>query len=446
MPQLKAAIYARKSTDQAGVADAERSVTRQVEHARGYAERRGWIVAEDSIFVDDGVSGAEFANRPGFLRLMNALKPKPPFQALIMSEGSRLGRETFETVYALKQLLTAGVRVFFYLEDRECSLQNPTDKLLFSVLGATDELERERAHQRTYDAIRRKAQAGRVTGGRTFGYDNVRDASGVRRMVNDREAAVVRRIFELAASGYGLTRIAKLLNDESAASPRAQQGRPAGWAPSSVREVLHRPLYRGEVLWNQSRKRDSWGVKRQAVRPEAEWLRIAAPELAIVSDALWTAAHAQMASQRERYSRSSVRGAPPWGYEPKCLLTGLLRCASCGSGMEARSRSHGSRRAVFYGCTAYHRRGTAVCRNAFVAPIEAAESAVLSAMEASLLHPRVLEAAVHRAVERLCSHQPRKGSSVAAALTKIEKELEHLTAAVAAGGSISRARRRNPRS
>jgi hypothetical protein len=39
-----------------------------------------------------------------------------------MSEESRLGRETIETAYALKQLVTAGVRVFFYLEDRERTL------------------------------------------------------------------------------------------------------------------------------------------------------------------------------------------------------------------------------------------------------------------------------------------------------------------------------------
>jgi DNA invertase Pin-like site-specific DNA recombinase len=76
------------------------------------------------VYVDDGVSGAEFANRPGFLRLMNALKPRPTFQVLVMSEESRLGREAIETAYALKQLVTAGVRVFFYLEDRERTLDS----------------------------------------------------------------------------------------------------------------------------------------------------------------------------------------------------------------------------------------------------------------------------------------------------------------------------------
>ena len=88
-----AAIYARKSTEQNCVADQQKSVTRQVEHARAYAIAKGWTVDDSAVFVDDGISGAEFANRPGFLRLMNALKPRPPFQVLVMSEESRLGRD-----------------------------------------------------------------------------------------------------------------------------------------------------------------------------------------------------------------------------------------------------------------------------------------------------------------------------------------------------------------
>jgi DNA invertase Pin-like site-specific DNA recombinase len=109
---MTAAIYARKSTDQSGISDEQRSVARQAEHARAYAARKGWQVRDEHIYVDDGISGAEFANRPGFLRLMNALKPRPPFQVLIMSEESRLGREAIETAYALKQLVQAGVRLF----------------------------------------------------------------------------------------------------------------------------------------------------------------------------------------------------------------------------------------------------------------------------------------------------------------------------------------------
>ena len=75
---MTTAIYARKSRTQ-DVIDEQRAVARQVDHARAYAARKGWRVLADHVYVDDGISGAEFANRPRFLRLMNALKPRPPF-------------------------------------------------------------------------------------------------------------------------------------------------------------------------------------------------------------------------------------------------------------------------------------------------------------------------------------------------------------------------------
>ena len=49
------------------------TVTRQVDRARAYARRNGWTVDDSCLFVDDGISGAEFAARPGFVQLMNAL-------------------------------------------------------------------------------------------------------------------------------------------------------------------------------------------------------------------------------------------------------------------------------------------------------------------------------------------------------------------------------------
>jgi len=59
-----------------------------------------------------------------------------------MSEESRIRREVIETAYALKQLVTAGVRVFFYLEERERTLDSPTDKVMLSLTTFAGELER----------------------------------------------------------------------------------------------------------------------------------------------------------------------------------------------------------------------------------------------------------------------------------------------------------------
>jgi len=63
------AIYARKSTEQTGTAEEAKSVTRQIDHARAYAAKKGWTVGEAHVYTDDGISGAEFAKRPGLVGL-----------------------------------------------------------------------------------------------------------------------------------------------------------------------------------------------------------------------------------------------------------------------------------------------------------------------------------------------------------------------------------------
>jgi site-specific DNA recombinase len=439
-----AAIYARKSTDQTGIAEEQRSVARQIDHAQQYARRKGWIVADEHLYIDDGISGAEFTNRPGFLRLMNAVKPRPPFQVLVMSEESRLGREAIETAYALKQLITAGVRVFFYLEDRERTLDSPTDKIMLSLTTFADELEREKARQRTSDAMLRIAKAGHVAGGRVFGYDNVEvhgpdgKRSHSARRINDQEAAVVRRIFELYAAGTGYTRIAKRLNGDGVPAPRPQQGRPAGCCRSSIFDLLRRPVYRGQVVWNQTRKRDRWGRKVTSAKSPAEWITIDAPELRIISEDLWRSVQQRLTRSR-RVGTSSTGGQPRVrDVESAHLLTGFARCGICNASFFPLSRSHGQKRAFFYGCAGHHTKGAAVCANGFVMRKERIDEAVLQALGGEVLRPAVVEAVL----DGVCDAMRPDVRQVAVEklrgeLVKVDREMTRLVEAIAAGGEMA---------
>jgi site-specific DNA recombinase len=445
---MHAAIYARKSTEQHGVADEQKSVTRQIAHARAYAVSKGWTVDEAAVFVDDGISGAEFATRPGFVRLMNALKPRPPFQVLVMSEESRLGREAIETAYALKQIVTAGVRVFFYLENRERTLDSPTDKIMLSLTAFADELEREKARQRTYDAMLRKARAGHVTGGAVYGYRNVEitDATGrrshVHRQVEDEQAAVVREIFTAYAAGAGMRTIAKRLNSAGRPSPRPQQGRPAGWAPTSVWAVLRRPIYRGEIVWGQTKQRDQWGVTANIAQAEQDWIRVPAPALRIVSDDLWNAVQQRASDTRAAYlhaTNGTAWGRPTNATESKYLLTGFTRCAHCGASLVVRSRCHGQHRTFWYACSAFHHRGHTICANSLEVRIERADDAILTDLEQFVLDPTVVSKAIAYALEELRPANGRADADRKASereLRTVKQEIGHLTRALAAGGDL----------
>jgi DNA invertase Pin-like site-specific DNA recombinase len=121
-----------------------------------------------------------------------------------MAEPSRLGREQIETAYTLKRITDAGVAVWYYLDDRRAAMDSALAKVMASLSGFASESEREQARARTYDALARKAKAGHVAGGLVCGYANVRVDGHVERRIVEAEAAAVRRVFALYASGTGL--------------------------------------------------------------------------------------------------------------------------------------------------------------------------------------------------------------------------------------------------
>ena len=439
-----AAIYARKSTEQNGIGDEEKSVTRQIAHAKAYAIRKGWLVDEDHVYVDDGISGAEFVKRPGFIRLMNALSPRPPFQVLVMSEESRWGREQIETAYALKQITDANVRVFFYLEDRERTLDNAMDKVMLSLTNFAAEMEREKARQRTYDAMLRKAKALHVTGGKVYGYNNIEvlgtdgRRQSVTRQVNLEQAVVVRRIFELYAAGTGMLTVAHRLNEEGVKPPRGR-----GWAPSAIREMLHRPLYRGEVVWNRSQKIVKGGTKKQRKRPESEWLTFTAPDLRIIPDDLWQRVKARLDERAALFPRSQTTrkliGRPRYQDESAYLLVGFVRCSVCGGPIGTESRAHGTngtRQLVpHYACLDNRRRGKAICANPVALRQEILDRKILGAI-AEVLQPEVLERAVEKALAKLSyarSYHASRRTQVERELEDVQRKLDRLVDALADG-------------
>src|SRR5262245_45941879 len=106
-----AAAYLRKSNDEGSKAADVKSISVQIAEIRRYAEQRGFTLDDRYIFSDDGISGAEFLKRPGLTALLDTLEPAPPFQVLLVTEQSRLGRETVATLAVIQKIEEAGVQI-----------------------------------------------------------------------------------------------------------------------------------------------------------------------------------------------------------------------------------------------------------------------------------------------------------------------------------------------
>jgi hypothetical protein len=138
------------------------------------------------------------------------------------------------------------------------------------------------------------------------------------------------------AEGSGIVTIAHTLNAEGMPPPRAR-----GWAPSGIREMLHRRTYAGEVEWGKSQKITRRGTQHQRHRPEADWLTVSVPER-IIPDDLWQHVQARLVERAAAMPMVGGSGVPRFSADSAYLLVGLARCATCGASIGTELRAHGS--------------------------------------------------------------------------------------------------------
>jgi Recombinase zinc beta ribbon domain len=204
--------------------------------------------------------------------------------------------------------------------------------------------------------------------------------------------------------------------------------------------VLYRDLYRGVITWNRTRKRDKWGLQRQAPPPTGDWLEIPAPHLQIVTEDPWRRTHERPEAVRGVYlrtNRGQAFGRPALGGPSKYLLTNLALCGCCGGSLRVRSRKHGNERRNFYGCAAYHERGRTVCANSADVPMDEANYILIEALLDELLDAQLLADVVDEAMRLAAGNQrPDRRPAIDAEIARLEQERNRLVTAIAAGGTL----------
>jgi site-specific DNA recombinase len=419
---ITAAIYARKSTEQDEVATEAKSVTRQDEMARAFIAAQGWTVAAPEFIVhDDGISGADFVTR-GLMKLVQAATRVPrPFDVLVCADQDRLGRDQIRTPMILSEVIEAGVRIFYYASGQELKLDSPTDRLVSNIRNFGNEWYRYQVRVKTKESLRARAQKGQVAGGRVYGYQNVRRDGFTERAIHPTESAVVRSIFELCATGLGLKRIANRLNDDHVPPPRG-----AGlWLPSTLARILHRDLYRGQIIWGRVQIMDRHGRTGQVEqRPAKDWVRLERPDLAIVSSKLWRAAQDRIESTVMAHHGGRARGV-----ESPYLLAGFATCDTCGGPMTAKWKS--GRRSARYVCTRHHLGGKAACPNGHGVAMGDADLSVVQALKEQVLTRGMRQ--IREETARAFRGAPQRARELEAEIGTVQGQVARLVEALASG-------------
>lgn len=436
------AIYARYSTDRQDA----RSIEDQLRRCRAFAKANGLEVVEE--YADAAASGATL-HREGLQRLLTDARRRggSPFRAVLVDDLSRLSRDLLGAMrIAFEDLTAVGVRVI------DCTTGMPSDRegarLMFGALALVNDQLLESVRKQTHRGLEGRALGGFWTGGRVYGYATITeptpsDPEHPRKLVviNEDEARVVRRVFDLFLAGTGLKSIAATLNAEGVPAPYDPRtklktvGR--GWGHTTIRAMLLNERYAGTFVWNKRKFIRIPGKKnrRAIMRPRSEWITKEFPELAIVSPEVWSDTCARFL----RSTSKAPRGRPPRSAKHVYLVSGLLRCGACNGPMGViGARTENGRRWPTYGCSANRSRGDAVCSNNLTVSEKKATAAVIAALERVLTSPEYIQKFVQRFNARLAELQraPQDEGTrrLEQEVAEVESRIQNLTGALAKVG------------
>ena len=411
---MRVAIYAQFSSDLQDV----RSITDQLEIARGHAQRQGWEIAAE--YSDAAISGASVHNRPGLLDLLRGAKERR-FDAVLTQSLDRLSRSLADMARLHDDLAYLGVQLYTLADGLIGTMH-------VGMKGTIAKIYLEDLAQKTRRGQIGRVKAGRIPGGRSYGYNvvTVGDDRG-RRTINEPEAAIIQRIFREYVAGSSPLAIATRLNREGVVAPRGGRWNASTLNGSRKRAngILSNSLYVGVITYNRQRfvKDPATGRRQARPNPPSEWLTANLPELCIIDQETWD--HAQ-------WRRKAVGSLTlPRRNRPRHLLSGLLACGACGASYIVVSHA-------WLGCSAVRNTGT--CNNRRLIKISEVEGRVLAALQLHLLTPEAVAAAVeaYRAERlRLSSKRAQNRNRLERDLAETRRKIAHVTKAIEDGGDFN---------
>jgi site-specific DNA recombinase len=364
----RAVIYARFSTDLQN----EKSTEDQVALCRAHAARRGLDVVQ--IFEDKARSGGSVLGRDGLMHLMEAARTRA-FEVVIVEALDRLSRDMEDLAGIHKRLSFLGIEI-------DAVHDGTADSILVGIRGLIGQMQREDGAKKVRRGMAGVVRGGRHAGGQAYGYRVVPGRAG-ELTIFDEEAQVVRRIFAAYAEGRTPREIAFDLNRDGIVPPRGTR-----WNASTINGnaqrgagIIFNELYVGRIVWNKVRMVKDPDTGKRISRPNArdQWHVAAAPQLRIIDDDTWARVH-------ERKSETT-RQKPHMKRRPAHMLSGLLRCGCCGSGMSVHDRDKTGKTRIR--CSAVRESGN--CANRRIVYLRDVEKAVLDGMREELKDPRLIE-------------------------------------------------------
>jgi site-specific DNA recombinase len=428
-----AAIYARVSSDKQRE---ENTIASQTAALVAFAREQQFEVPQEWVFEDDGYSGASLI-RPGLERVRD-LAAEGLIQAILVYAPDRLSRRYAYQVLLIEEFARAGVETLFVHTPRGST---PEDELLVQFQGMIAEYERAQILERSRRGKRHRARQGEVSvlSGAPFGYRFIckTDQAAAYYQVNEEQARIVRRIFELySVEGLSIGAIARVLNEQAVPTCK----RRSRWERSTVWGMLRNPAYKGQACFGKTtlaprqritrpiRLRGGIASRNSASheRPRSDWIAIAVPQ--IVSEETFALAQERLEANKTHAPRRTVTPS---------VVQGLVSCAKCGYALYRTSTRSSARTIYYYRCLGsdgWRRLSGPVCNNRPVRQ-DLLDEVVWTEIVRLLEDPQLIQNELDRRLKAAREADPskRREEALRRDLARIRKSIDRLLTAYQEG-------------
>ena len=307
------------------------SIDNQRTILRKYAEERGFTIHDE--YIDDGVSGTTF-QRPEVQRLLDDAKTGV-INTIIVKDLSRFGRNYIEVGQYVDYVFPAfGIRFIAIQDNVDTENRDSGAMEMMPIMNVFNEWHAANTSKKIRAVLKSNAREGKYHARKApYGYVKS-DTEKKTPIVDEEAAAVVKRIFEMRASGLSPHKIADKLNEDKIPNPSKYSFDKYGivgkrnhfglWSFVAVNSILKNPTYLGHMA-QQRWSSISYKNHKRYKKDESEWIVVKNTHEPIITQELWDRV-------REREKSAAQGRKTKRGYTHP--LSGFLSCADCGGKMK----------------------------------------------------------------------------------------------------------------
>ena len=349
--------YVRVSDDRQD----EYSPDSQLKKIREYAEKDGYIIPDEYVFYDDGISGKSVRKRASFNQMIALAKEKDhPFDRIYVWKFSRFARNQEESMVYKNLLQKKGVTVKSVSEPIP---EGHFGTLIERIIEWMDEFYLVNLGVEVTRGMTEKISRGEPVVPAPYGYTNAEKTY----ILDEETAPIVREIFERYVNGEKQREIAVSLGQRGVRTKR-------GNMPTNrwVEYILNNPCYISKIRYTVD------GVKAVHNRDfsnenimvlDGNWTPL-------ISIELWDKVQELLNAQKKAYPKYAKRQQPI-----NYMLKGLVRCSSCEGAMAMSSAVSGKSKVRTMQCCNYSR---GKCHTSHSVTIPKVETAFLQGLQQAI--------------------------------------------------------------